>query len=92
MIGAAFGALKWLVGTETGRVLALVAVLAAGALYLRHDAYTRGRSDALAQARQETRNAINKLAETAEDASAARRLCIAAGGVWEFAAGRCADG
>lgn len=77
----------WIVGTRLGRSLALAgavaAALAAWTLYQRHDAA----EDAVNQIK-EINNALSEQAISARDA---RRSCVDAGGMWDFAAGRCAQ-
>ena len=94
LAGVAWSALRWLLGSEVGR-LVLAGTVAAGALWAHGEwQYQRGSdagaASALEQAREDTRNAINELAGAADTARLRRRLCIDNGGVWRLADDSCA--
>lgn len=86
--------LRWLVGSEAGR-LVLAGLVAAAALWAHGEwQYQRGKdagaTAALEQARRETEAAINELASEADRARVQRRLCLERGGVWRLADDKCA--
>jgi hypothetical protein len=58
-----------------------IALLAAGALWMRHDA----RQDLKHEIEEQNDDAGN----AADDAALGRRECVAGGGVWDFGSGRC---
>lgn len=94
LVGWALAALRWLLGSEVGR-LALTMLIVAVAVWAHGEwQYQRGKDAgamaALEQARQETRDAINELAGAADAARLRRRLCIDSGGVWRLADDECA--
>ncbi|MBA5779127.1 hypothetical protein H2509_18520 [Stappia sp. F7233] len=82
---------RWLLATEAGRFILLLAVAAAVILTINNRAYDRGHAAATAEARQATERAIHDLASAADKARFLRRLCVDGGGVWDFAAGRCSQ-
>ena len=93
MMGA-LAAVRWLLGSDAGR-LVLAGMVAAGAVWAHGEwQYQRGSdagaASALEQARQETRDAINDLAGAADAARLRRRLCVDSGGVWRLADDECA--
>lgn len=94
LAGVAWSALRWLMGSEAGR-LVLAGAVAAAALWAHGEwQYQRG-SDAgaaaaLERARQETEAAINELASEADRARVQRRLCLERGGVWRVGDDSCA--
>lgn len=94
LAGAVLAALRWLLGSEAGR-LVLAGLVAAGALWAHGEWQCQrcreaGAARALEQARQETRDAINDLAGAADAARLRRRLCVDSGGVWRLADDECA--
>jgi hypothetical protein len=79
--------MMWLIATKAGRTLIIVALALAmfggWTLWQRNDAATDAVSEIV-----EINNDLSNKAITARDA---RRLCVGAGGVWDFAAGRCTE-
>ena len=75
---------KWvLVGLAFGGLVAYHA-------YATKQSYEHGYAVALAKAQEETRNAINELDGTADDARVRFNLCTPAVGVWSYTDNRCA--
>lgn len=94
LAGVAWSALRWLLGSEAGR-LVLAGLVAAGAMWAHGEWQCQrcreaGAASALEQARQETEAAINELASEADRARVQRRLCLERGGVWRLADDSCA--
>lgn len=94
LAGVAWSALRWLAGSEVGR-LALAGTVAAGAMWAHGEwqfqrGSDAGATSALEQARRETEAAINELASEADRARVQRRLCLERGGVWRLADDECA--
>lgn len=94
LAGVAWSALRWLLGSEGGRLVLVAGVavlLALGYGELRHQwGKDIGAATALEQAREDTRNAINDLAGEADAARLRRRMCVDSGGVYVLADNICA--
>lgn len=94
LAGVAWSVLRWLLGSEVGR-LVLAGTVAAGAMWVHGEWQCQrcreaGATAALEQARRETEAAINELASEADRARVQRRLCLERGGVWRLADDECA--
>lgn len=79
--------MMWLLGTRLGRTVGAAAI--AIALFGAWTAWNR--YDAANDAVSRIEEINNGLSEKAINARDGRRMCVTAGGVWNFATSRCAE-
>lgn len=91
LAGVAWSALRWLLGSEVGRLL-LVGLVAAGAMWGGIEVVKwRAGNEAVREAEQETGDAMGELNGAARDGRDAYWRCLRDGGMYDHGSGRCKE-